>query len=166
MLRLPRPDIGRWLAVASLVGKKRTELFTAAKAYASTALRERANRAVLERISKGASNGAKIVLVTASLDPIAEAFRNALGYHAAISSTLLYAAGYCTGLLRDDLLGRKWNAVQRRIGTDVAGQFALFTDNNSDVDLISKAGHTIFIGDQIHPRTLSAAKSKIEFMPR
>lgn len=164
--RLPATlDVGRRAAIASLAGAERRRLYERAGDYAQRALAENARRPIVQAVNALARRGAAVILVTATVDPVASGFRLALGYRGVISSELLYIGSRCAGFLRVDVLGRKWEHVRRRFGGAIGGTYFLFTDNPTDLDLMERASKTFFVGTPPASVSERVEGSRIESVP-
>jgi phosphoserine phosphatase len=80
-----------------------------------------------------------IVLVSATIQPIAEAIAHKLGGVKYLSTTLEYNYDKCTGTIKDDLLGNKQNYFR-----DQEIELVI-TDNKSDLSLCKKAKEVVIV---------------------
>lgn len=134
--------------IPSLYGIRRETLNQCAGDYARNCLRARANDAVIEALAAARGNGAKIILATASLDPIASAFVRELDLDGAVSAQLAYdAQGKCLGRLAEDTTGRKLKYLSELMATRRWSQFDVYTDNIEDLDLMLAAHRVYFLGN-------------------
>ncbi|XKM13830.1 hypothetical protein RCS94_01315 [Orbaceae bacterium ac157xtp] len=80
-----------------------------------------------------------IILVSATIEPIAKAIAKKLGCLKYIATTLMYDNGKCTGVIKDDLLGNKQDYFKDKTIDLVV------TDNKSDVELCKLAKESIIV---------------------
>jgi HAD superfamily hydrolase (TIGR01490 family) len=138
--RLFQRDVARAWLVRSLAGAREAELREAADHYAKQ-LDSRANRALHERLAEHRAQGHRIVLVSSSLDLVIAAIARRLGAEWR-ASRLGLEGGRCTGRLVTDLTGRKHEEVAALAAEAGPGtRLHVYTDNLSDLDLVSRAEH-------------------------
>lgn len=126
------------LLVGMLAGDREAEIDVSAREYAQALLENRRVTAVWERL--GLPHGAeRIVLASASLEPVVKALAEALGTRY-VASSLEAHDGVLTGRYQADLTGKKEEAIARKYGPDVLEMpFGAFSDNLTDRDLMAKA---------------------------
>lgn len=142
-------DISRRWLIGSLRGMDRERLMSEAEAYVDHAIGSLGRTRLLGELSRHLAAGGRLILASATLDPIATAFANRLGAHGVVSSRLSYGDdGRCRGSLQEDLTGRKWPAIQPLIRSMNASHVTLHTDNGEDLDVMQHADRVFFYG---HP---------------
>jgi phosphoserine phosphatase len=139
-------DLSRRLLLLALRGRTCSELCQAAAGYTAKALARLVNFNVLAEIKRAQSQSCRVLLATASIDPVACEISRALGLSGFVSSTLAYRAGVCTGRLDEDLLGNKWRALVRDHGLRESDEMFLYTDNDDDLDLFARVKRVYFVG--------------------
>lgn len=103
--------------------------------------------------------GDVLVLASASFDFIAGPIGRALGFHHVVSTELAWGTdGRCLGVLRRDLLGRKWDAVAPLLG---AGGFEVVTDNLDDIDLVRRSAAARAVSRRRHGAYWAAAGATV-----
>lgn len=126
------------LLVAMLAGDRLADLDASGRGYARRLLEERRVSAVWGRLDLPQS-GDRVVLASASLEPIVKALADALGARY-VSSTLQTHNGILTGRYEEDLTGKKEQAIAKKYGESLLGEsFDAFSDNVTDRDLLAKA---------------------------
>lgn len=136
-LMMPRGG-HRALACACLAGVEREGLRAAAARYAERALARSARRSVLDEIDASRSAGVPVVLASASLDVIVEAFARRLGATDWIATELGWGRdGRCSGRIVRDATGRKLSLLVERRGP--LPPMRVLTDNPEDTDLVDAA---------------------------
>ena len=140
-------DLGRRWLIWTLRGSDRAWLEAEARAYVDRALVQRGRAGLLEALRRNAQAGGALVLASATLDPVARAFRDILSAQAAVSSQLAYDEyDRCLGRLDRDLTGQKWPEVRPLIASSSPEDVVLHTDNHEDLDLMRHAARTVFYG--------------------
>lgn len=125
-------------AVRLLAGDSVESLRVSASEYATWLLSERKVTCVWQRLEKPLANS-RVVLASASLDPVVAALAKAMGV-GYVASSLEEKDGRLTGRYAHDLTGRKEVALVKKYGEGVrAGAECMFTDNLTDRDLVIKA---------------------------
>jgi phosphoserine phosphatase len=139
LYRLGAPDPFRWTLARLLRGRSRGELTAAARAYASERLPGLAIAQTQARLAEHRAAGDRVVLVSNSLDVVAEAAADRLGVDWR-ASRLGFRGARCTGRIEDDLSGRKAGVVAALIaGQSIRPVVHAYTDNLSDRDLVEMA---------------------------
>lgn len=132
--RLTKKDIHRRWALLLLRKHSKSELEAAAAQFYDEYLSKRKNPIVWSVLAQEA---AKVILVSSTLEPVAEviARNNNFGFRA---STLSYepTSGLFSGSLRGDLTGKKHQLVQELVAK---GSYGVITDNFSDRELLKGA---------------------------
>lgn len=125
------PGLGhRARLVGCLRGMERAELQRQAGRYAQAALQRAGRHELIARVRASPS----VVLASASLDVVVEAFAAALGIPRWVATELDYDAGVCLGTIRRDATGRKRELVEQLVGAPLSGHLVV-TDNPEDEDL-------------------------------
>lgn len=126
------------LAVRMLAGDKVIDLARSADEYAALLLSGRCVPSVWSLIQTPLQAG-RVVLASASLDPIVAALASTIGARH-VASTLEQRNGVLTGRFAVDLTGQKEQAMIRKYGHSVlTGQVCVISDNFSDRSLLEKA---------------------------
>ena len=115
-------------------------LYEAAEKFLNEELNKKNILYSQEALNKRQQAGLKILIASASIDPIVYAVSKKFSVDF-ICSTLEYKNGYCTGQLSKDLLGKKSNYIS----TDIE---EIFTDNKSDIDVILISKKAFIISDK------------------
>lgn len=154
------------ILVPALRGLSRDFLYDCGEKYVREVLNRRGNRAVLDSVIAARDVGTKVILATASLDPIAAAFANALHLDGVVSTQLAYGEnGRCLGHIARDTTGTKLKYVRDLVGDIDRRQFEVYTDNPEDTDLMQAAHKVYFIGDVAALGDRSAAfRDRITFL--
>lgn len=140
--RLTGIDRARPRILAHLRGRSRADLQTVARAYVSGLLDRSAIPPAIARLERARAAGARVVLVTSTVDPVAAALAHRLDADYR-SSTLAWEGDRCTGALAADLTGAKLDAVEDLL--DGAREVTVMTDNRTDRDLLARADHRIVV---------------------
>lgn len=147
-------DLSRRLLLLALRGLTRAELYQAAAQYTRQVLAELVNREVLAQIRQAQAESCRVLLATASIDPVACEISRALELHGFVSSRLAYHAGVCAGHLEEDLLGNKWQALVRDHRVREDDEMLLYTDNDDDLELFERARRVYFVGNLERTRSV------------
>ena len=150
-------DYSRKVLAKLLGNMHREKLECYAKKYAEMALRKSGNFVVLSELGNERNKGACLILVTASVDPVAKAFGEALGFSYVFSSLLDYKEKVCAGSLKKDILGCKAEVVKPILRQHGFSEIVVYTDNYDDDDLIDISTQSYFVGDvsELAPRCAS-----------
>lgn len=160
--RLARRDLFRAAALRSLRGEPVERVLSHVEAYVDE-LAPKAVAAVMARLEAARSEGARLVLASASLEPVACAVARRLRMSGCIASKPQAVGGRYTGAWADDVRGRKLVAL-RRAYPDV-GAFAVVTDNPDDDDLIAAAERAaVVVRDARAARRWAAAWPHVEIV--
>lgn len=152
-------DVRSRVLIPALRGLHSEVLRDCAVAYARDCLTQHNNPIVLRAVQQARASGAKIILATASLDPIAAAFCDILQLDGFVSARLAFdSRNVCLGFLAQDTTGQKLKYVCEQFGTNIRDRFDVFTDNSEDVDLMTAAQQAYFIG---HARMLPAVAGSV-----
>jgi phosphoserine phosphatase len=128
-------------ALRLLAGISRAELYELGRRFVAEFLPARRIARTHELLAGLAQTQTRVVLLSASLDPVIAALAEALGPVEFVSSQLAYdAQGKCTGHLVRELTGDKQAALQTLL-TDRPEplRLAVATDNFTDHGLVSQA---------------------------
>lgn len=129
------------VALRLLAGISREELYALGRRFVAEFLPARRIARTHELLAGLAQTQTRVVLLSASLDPVIAALAAALGPIEFVSSQLEYdAQGYCTGRLQQELTGQKQAALQTLLTSQAAPlRLAVATDNFTDHGLVSQA---------------------------
>lgn len=122
--------------IALLRGIDRDQLSEMADTFWKDYLVARENQSAFHSLDHYRQMGARLVIVSATIDVIAQTVARHYPVDAVLSTRLAYTAdGVCKGKIACDLLGHKQEALTRAgINPPYAG---IITDNYSDLDLIN-----------------------------
>ena len=134
--RLFGMDIARRRIIAALAGEPRASLVEAARDYARNILPSHENRPLHDRLKAHLAEGDRVVLLSNSIDLVVAEIASNLGVEWR-APKLGFDGDRCTGKLEEDLTGRKASAIHDLI--ESAGRLFVYTDNQSDRDLIAIA---------------------------
>lgn len=141
----PGLDVHRWTLARSLWGASRAALAESAAAYVREVLPGQVNAPVLARLEAHRAAGDRIVLISNSFDIAVAAIAQALGveWHA---SRLGFTGDLCTGRIEADLTGRKSELLVALLAQAVPDPVIhVYTDNQSDRDLVAMADHPTIV---------------------
>ena len=127
-------DITRIIAISFLKGYKRKELVSLAENFYDSILNYRVNKIVLARIIEELCNpNSRVVLISATIDVIAEVIANRIGCKEYYSTLLDYKNDICKGVVKMDYLGQKVNCLNK-IG--IVSLCSYYTDDLGDVPVL------------------------------
>ncbi len=127
----------RTFNVSLLKGMRRTELYNYATGFVDEYLASRPIPETQELLREKAKGGLRIVLCSASIEPVVDAISDSIGVRDRLSSTLLYEEDVFTGKIALDITGSKLDALRER---DLLGHLVFAaSDNVSDLDLLKEA---------------------------
>ncbi len=128
-------------ALRLLTGISRDELYELGRRFVAEFLPARRIARTHELLAELAQTSTRVVLLSASLDPVIAALATALGSIDFVSSRLEYdAQGICTGRLQQELTGQKQAALQTLLASPGEPlRLAVATDNFTDHGLVSQA---------------------------
>ena len=137
--KLTGADASKAAALRLLTGLPKAELYDLGQRFLTEFLGERRIAPTHALLAGLAGTRPRVVLLSASLDPIVAAIAEALGVEF-VSSELEYdAQERCTGRLRRELGGQKHHALAELTGPDSALRLAVATDNFTDRELVARA---------------------------
>lgn len=143
VMKLLHKDILRIWAISHLDGFSHDELLQMAILFHKDFLLQRENKEVMDIIRVEKKRGKKIVIVSATLDVIADVVAEYLEADVVLSSKLSYNNNICNGCLSEDLLANKL-----RILTEFGENppyWGVITDNYSDADIIMKSQNAYLV---------------------
>jgi phosphoserine phosphatase len=128
-------------ALRLLAGISREQLYALGRRFVAEFLPARRIARTHELLASLAQTQTRVVLLSASLDPVIAALAAALGSIDFVSSQLEYdAQGICTGRLHQELTGQKQAALQTLLTNKGEPlRLAVATDNFTDHGLVSQA---------------------------
>lgn len=130
--------------VGLLKGDSLDALNASAKEYARHLLDQRRVSNVWDRLAEPLESG-RVVLASASLEPVVAALAAALGARH-VASSLAAHHGVLTGAYTHDLTGCKESALTVKYGANVlSGQVCVISDNLSDRPLLEKAAQACVV---------------------
>jgi len=129
------------VALRLLAGLSRAELYELGRRFVAEFLPSRRIARTHELLASLAPTATRVVLLSASLDPVIAALAEALGGVEFVSSQLEYdAQGICTGRLVHELTGKKPDALRDLlVSQNEPLRLAVATDNFTDHGLVSQA---------------------------
>ena len=131
-------DLTRVIALKFLKGYKRDELIEKVEEYYDSFLKPRKNVAITNVIQKiNEDRETRIILLSATIDVVAEVIASRLGLQEYYSTILEYQNGKCTGTIKKDLLGKKLTLVKNLDIESLISSF--YTDDFSDVPVLDIA---------------------------
>lgn len=147
-INLLRMDITRIIALRFLKGYSYDELKNAAQFFYNKYLIPHQNTKVIDSLKSLSSDSHNnIIIVSATLDFIADVISRHIPCQSCYSSQLAYRDDICQGKLSIDLLGKKLEIKFK----DFSGNFkAVYTDDFSDLPLLGKAKEKNII---VYPKT-------------
>ena len=153
LFRIFRYDLTRVIAISFLKGKSREELHAAARSFSDSILSQKAYTAVHRLMQDMRERQRRVILVSATLDIIAEVVANQFRLSEWYASRLVYDEnGICLGRLATDLLAGK-HAFLECLGIGITIPYELtVTDNISDCDLLRHSDACIIVSK---PRNIS-----------
>lgn len=130
-------DIIRILHIKTLKGLKATEIESDANNFVDNYLENKKIKEVYEILKF--HDKENIILVSATIEPVAKAIAKKLGNLNYRATTLEYQEDRCLGKIKDDLLGKKQHYFKNK-----EIEF-IITDNKSDLDLCKMAKEVVIV---------------------
>ena len=125
----------KYFIVGLLLGERKTFLDYSALIYARYLRRNCLLKPVIRWIAD-VSDHDKIILASASLEPIVKALADSMNVKY-VASTLEVRHGICTGRFLSDITGVKKSAIIKKYGFEVLSKpFSMVTDNISDYSFL------------------------------
>jgi len=140
--RLAHWDLARTRLIATLRGHSRDRLVTSADEYAGAELSRRIVEPVHTRLQEHRERGDRVILASSSLDIVIAAIARDLAVEF-VASELGFANGKCTGIIVNDLTGRKPAAISALVAPGAS--LHVYTDNRSDKALLQMANRCTII---------------------
>lgn len=139
--RLFKNDIKRKFFLRFLKGYTSEELQQMVHNFYQSFLLERINEPIVNRVKETSHN---VVIVSATIEPIAKTVANKLGIKHYYSTELEYDEyGKCTGNIKNDLLGRKLSTL---LNNEILPTYALtISDDITDLPLFKKSESSIIV---------------------
>lgn len=141
-----RIDIPRWIVIRRLNGLSKDELLLLANRFYEEFLVPRKKKEVHLILQDLKEQNYDLILVSATLDFIAETIAGKLYIDKFFSTQLYYDNNICKGKIKSDLLGRK-----ERLIIPIIHQYnevITVTDNKSDLPLIKLSSRSIVVSDK------------------
>jgi phosphoserine phosphatase len=144
ILNISKFDIKRSLFIwLFLRGKSKFELSLMANNYYESVLKENKIKPTFEELEKYKFESYNLILISATLDFLAEVIANKMNITTFYSSELRYNNNLiCSGIIKKDLLGKKINVFRQN---NINKSFTTITDNFSDLDIIINSENKIII---------------------
>lgn len=133
--------------ISMLKGIPREQLLEMSEKFYHDFLEERTNTEVTSVIKEKRDQGYQLILLSATLDVIAEVVSKKMDIPFWLSSELAYSSdNKCLGKLKNDLLSNKLGALREKLMCDTYS--GIITDNYGDAPLIevSKAPYLVCYG--------------------
>lgn len=129
------------VALRLLAGTPKAELYALGQRFVAEFLPGRRIARSHELLAGLAATSTRVLLLSASLDPVIAALAAALGPVEFVSSQLEYdAQGRATGRLQRELTGQKQYALRELLATQTEPvRLAVATDNFTDLELVTQA---------------------------
>lgn len=129
------------VALRLLAGTSKAELYELGRRFVAEFLPTRRIGRTHELLAGLVRPQTRVLLLSASLDPVIAALAAALGNVEFVSSQLEYdAQGRCTGHLQRELTGQKQHALHQLLGAPTEPiRLAVATDNFTDRELVTQA---------------------------
>ena len=137
-------DLTRKIALLFLKGIERKQLYQMVEWYYDGFLKSKENSEIINRLRSYLSDSEnRVILLSATIDPVAKIISRSLGCVEFYSTELEYEDGICEGRIRQDLLGGKITVLHSLGITDRVDDF--YTDDFSDDKVldIAKQKHII-----------------------
>jgi phosphoserine phosphatase len=135
--KLTGGDAIKAAALRLLTGIPKDELYSLGQRFLRDFLSTRKIARTHELLEQLANSSTRVILLSASLDPIIAALAAELKVEF-VSSELDYdEKGCCTGRLRRELGGKKHHALRELVGADTTLRLAVATDNFTDRELVA-----------------------------
>jgi phosphoserine phosphatase len=141
-------DLTRMMAVRFLKGITIKQLEDSVDAFYTDWLVHQSYEAVHSLVNGYKQEGKNVVIVSATLDVIAQKVSKSLGVSEWYSTSLGVVDGCCTGKIQVDLLSRKLPFLKSQ--QVFPPYYATITDNFSDLDLIYQSNHAVIVTNQAH----------------
>ena len=131
-------DLLKRLSIRFLKGLSKNELSVKAKEFYANYLSSHRIAESFSLVNEYRNRGYYLYLVSATLDVIAESVGKGLNADVVLSSSLYYdSKDVCTGKIKIDLFGRKWECLCKN-DYDIESMLVI-TDDFSDLELIKQA---------------------------
>lgn len=140
--KLTGDDVMRRRLIKILKGESKDKLVSMAKDFYENYLLSHRNSQCFDIIEKYRNNGARLVLVSATLDIIAKTIAEYENVPEWVASNLSFDNDRCEGKIKNDLLKGKLEYTLRL--TDNT-HFDVITDNYSDGDIIKASSHSYLV---------------------
>lgn len=127
-------DLTRILALQFLKGINKEALSKKADEFVGSFLSTKKNNDIIGALNKLKENTSNVIIMSATIDIVAEAIAKSLQIEHFGSSLLKYEDNVCQGYLVRDLLGNKASYLKQS-----ANIAAVFTDDLSDADILDFA---------------------------
>lgn len=142
IFRLFHVDIIRKLIIRYLKGNSKEKIRMMTEEFYRSYLLDRINEISFKIINNYREKGARLIIVSATMDCIANCVAQHNNIDEVLSSKLHYTGDVCDGYLYDDLLGTKLDHIEAlKLNTP----YDIITDNYSDSKLIENAEHSFLI---------------------
>lgn len=127
-------DFTRKIALRFLKGRRRVDLLKKVDCFYDNVLVSKQNIEVIKALTKGLDNKHRVILLSATIDVVAEIVAKKLNCHEFYSTQLEYKDGLCTGKILNDLLGKKLNVICNIRLTNQIDAF--YTDDITDTPVL------------------------------
>lgn len=144
---LIQKDIVRIVGVMTLKGFKRNRLYELGEEFYNRFLLPRKISTVFDLLAEEQKKGSCIILASATLDFLAEIIQRRLNADGCTSTALSYKNGYCQGIISQDRLGRKMDALKEM--EVILPVELVVTDNITDESLLRNSRRQVVV---VYPR--------------
>lgn len=141
---LTNRDYHRTFILLVLKGQSKKELYSLARQYHSEVLTHLEVPATVNMLKNWKKNGAKIILLSSSIDPVVHEIADHFNVQFE-SSKLQFKNDITTGRLEIDLTGRKHLVLERFKKTKTYLEYGVITDNVTDKKLLEMADKKFII---------------------
>lgn len=138
-------DLTRVLAIRFLKGESRQALEEAVERFYMQVLKPLEIKQVQDLIRQWQAAACSLVLVSATLDVIAECIARHMGIDAVVATKLAYSDGICLGKMASDLLRNKLSHLKSL--KCLPPYEAIITDNRSDLSLVLRSKRAFLVVD-------------------
>jgi len=131
-------DLPKLLAIRYLKGFSKNKLYELGVIYYEQELKNLQISKTHNMLNKLKKEGAEIILVSSSLDPVVKCIAACLKVKY-FSSQLEYKNNICTGKIKKDLTGKKQDVLFELKKVNAYESVGVISDNYSDLDLLKTA---------------------------
>jgi phosphoserine phosphatase len=141
-------DLTRAIAVSYLKGTNLKDLESKMELFYNERLVKLKHFEVWERVKKLKENGEQLILVSATLDFIAQKISTEIGIQTVYSTKLKFNNLVCEGVIDRDLLGSKKQYLE--LCNILPPYKSIITDNFSDLEIIKVSNHNVIVTKELN----------------